>query len=115
MIPMKPERRVKPLLKQAIRHQNNQSWRWLIMFGSLLLLAIAFAQVIMLLPMPITTFQEDLADHIVLTAISCIFCLVGIIIFLRISTLLTASMAYGVFLCASLINHRLSAGGEFRE
>ncbi len=55
------------------------------------------------MPMPIATFQWDLADHIVVTAISCIFCLVGSIIFLRISTLPTASIAYGVFLCASLI------------
>ncbi|HZR40431.1 MAG TPA: ATP-binding protein [Ktedonobacteraceae bacterium] len=90
-------------MKQAIQHQNNRGWRWLIIFGSLLLLAMAFAQVIMTLPVPGATFQEDLADHIILTTMSCIFYLVGIIIFLRISTLSTASVAYGVFLCSSLI------------
>ncbi|MBO0780259.1 MAG: GAF domain-containing protein [Ktedonobacteraceae bacterium] len=90
-------------MKQAIQHQNNHGWRWLIIFGSLLLLAMVSAQVIMILSMPIATFQGDLADHIVVTAISCIFYLVGIIILLRINTLPAASIAYGVFLCASLI------------
>jgi signal transduction histidine kinase len=103
MVTIKPERGIKPQLKQAILHQNNRGWRWLIIFGSLLLLAMAFVQVIMILLIPIATFQEDLADHIVITAMTCILYLVGVIVFLRISTLPTASTAYGFFLCASLI------------
>lgn len=92
---------MKQIIKDDRSHHPN--WRWLILTGGLLLQTMIIVLVNTVQPVPTAMLQEILVDRIMAIIISCAFCLIGIVIFLRIKELLTACMAYGVFVCGSLV------------
>jgi signal transduction histidine kinase len=97
------------MIKSFIQHHLIR--RWLIIGLGLALQAGAIILVMAVLrsstvPQP----QDDLLDHLLTSMLAGIFSVTGVMLFLRSEERATASIVYGVFVCASLIFILLNVG-----